>query len=120
MIGRLAISAVLTGVAWFAVISVTELGGGERLFVLGLIAATAGYHRELFTGDPPSLSSPIQLPTESRMRIRYRLWGVPLAPPRRIQLGHRARERAHKRPGRARMLELLPVPLASLLRRVLR
>lgn len=120
MIARLLLSAALSGAVWAYVIALTSLEGGERVFVLGVTTLLLGYHRELFLNDPPSFGAAPQLPTHGRMHVRYRIWGVPLAAARRVHLGLRARERATKRPTAARLIEVLPIPLAWLLRKTIR
>ncbi len=88
------------------------------LLWIGLIIIVSGYHRNLLgEADTPPWNK-IVLPVRESMRVRYTIWGVPLAPARRVRHGARMRERAVASPMRARIIEALPAALRWLARKV--
>lgn len=88
------------------------------LLWFGVIVLVLGYHRNLLADDaetPPW--GRIVIPDRESMRVRYSIWGIPLAPARRVRHGRRLRERAVASPGRARVLEALPAAFRWLARK---
>lgn len=116
MVFKLLVSLVLSVPAVAAVLA--QSTDTPSVFALGLVLLVLGYHRNLLDGGDAPPWGRVVLPTEESMRVRYTIWGVPLAPARRVRHGARMQRRAAASPWRARTLESLPALLRWLLRKV--
>ncbi|MCB9508444.1 MAG: hypothetical protein H6700_03515 [Myxococcales bacterium] len=106
MLWRLIISACLALPLLLDAVDL-ELGALEGpLTALWLLIV--GYHRSLLDRDAQLPLLRVVTPTEPQMRARYTLWGVPLAPPRRVRISPTLRARVDRAPWRNALIEALP------------
>lgn len=112
MLYKLLVSVALSLPA-AAALHPTELGlGGVLVAVL-----VAGYHRNLVEPGGRLRWLRVGIPDRDGLYVRYSLWGLPLAPARRVRVTARARDRSATAPIRTRIVECLPAVLRWLVRR---
>lgn len=116
MIFKLLLGAALAVPVLYEI--VTGSTATPSLLTLGLVLVVTGYHRNLLDPDRRIPWGRIELPRRENMYVRYSIWGLPLAPPRRVRIGRRMRERTEASPARAWLVECLPAALRWFARKV--
>jgi hypothetical protein len=109
--------------------SVTLLAVSGAVLVYGLdsdptaplgamLALFIGYHRNLTLPDGSIPLVRVVTAASQSPRVRYTVWGIPLARAGKVRVSERARNRATNAPLRTTLIESLPAALRWFVRKV--
>lgn len=86
--------------------------------IIAVLALFVGYHRNLTRPDGTIPFGQVVTAASESPKVRYTIWGVPLAPAGRVRVSDRARNRAMNAHLRTTLIECLPAGLRWFIRKV--
>ena len=112
---------LITSIALFALVAlavVQAMGDDPIAPLIAVLGLMVGYHRNLTMPDGSIPFARVVTSKGETPKVRYTIWGLPLAPAIRVRVSDRARNRAVNAPLRASLIECLPAGLRWFIRKV--